>query len=125
MGWIVEYHAYGIERKKYLRILENMRPHSTDLCQKKITQIIGTNSLLEKMKIKSTYSSEECVQRENTEHKILQTIHKYCRRVRSFRIERKARLIRRRLSRLKKNCLCLWYSVRRPNGYVHEKIARI
>ena len=60
-----------------------------------ITRIVGTNSLLEKMKIKSTDSCEECLQRENIEHKFW-----YCRRVKNFWNEIKAWLIGKRLSRL-------------------------
>ena len=60
-----------------------------------ITRIVGTNSLLEKMKVKDTDCCEECSQRENIEHKFW-----YCRRVKNFWNEIKAWLRRKRFTRL-------------------------
>ena len=58
-----------------------------------ITRIVGTNSLLERMKIKDTDRCEECSLRENIEHKF-----SYCRKVKNFWNEIKAWLNEKRLS---------------------------
>ena len=62
---------------------------------KVITRIVGTNSLLEKMKIKNTDACEHCMERENIENKFW-----YCQKVQSFWNELKALFVSKRLNRL-------------------------
>ena len=59
----------GVDWKNVYETLRVTTMQYRTIRYKVITRIVGTNSLLEKMRIRNTDACEHCEQRENIEHK--------------------------------------------------------
>lgn len=91
----------GVDWKNIYATLRDTPMQYRHIRYKVITRIVGTNSLLQKMRIKNTSACEYCAQRENIEHKFW-----HCQRVQYFWNDIKQWFLRNRLSNLA-NKICI------------------